>query len=80
MLLTVYSSDARIPLAGVLKYTKKLKDAVQTYRAMKPKSGAYPHTPAQSTDDYVLNRSFSCCVHPHVHTPPFSTRFTFISV
>lgn len=39
MLLTVYSGDARIPLAGVLKYTKKLKDAVQTYRAMKPKSG-----------------------------------------
>lgn len=69
MLLTVYSGDARIPLAGVLKYTKKLKDAVQTYRAMKPKSGTYPHTRAQSLHDHVPNRSFSCCILPHALHP-----------
>lgn len=39
MLLTAYSGDARIPLTGVIKYTKKLKNAVHTHFTMKPKSG-----------------------------------------
>ncbi|XP_069549094.1 prolyl endopeptidase-like [Brachyistius frenatus] len=43
MLLTTYSGDARVPLAGVLKYTEQLKKAVHTHLSMKPKS---EHEPA----------------------------------
>uniref|UniRef100_A0A4W6F4R6 Prolyl endopeptidase n=1 Tax=Lates calcarifer TaxID=8187 RepID=A0A4W6F4R6_LATCA len=44
MLLTAYSSDARVPLAGVLKYTEQLKKAIHTYLTTNPKSGMYTHT------------------------------------
>lgn len=39
MLLTAYSGDPRIPLAGVLKYTHLLKKAVHTHMSSKPKPG-----------------------------------------
>ncbi|XP_041803268.1 prolyl endopeptidase-like [Chelmon rostratus] len=42
ILLTAYSDDARVPLAGVLKYTEKLKNAIHTYFTMKPKSEREP--------------------------------------
>ncbi|XP_072246795.1 prolyl endopeptidase-like isoform X2 [Leuresthes tenuis] len=38
MLLTAYSGDPRIPLAGVLKYTGCLKKAILTHHSMEPKS------------------------------------------
>ncbi|XP_018552551.1 prolyl endopeptidase-like isoform X1 [Lates calcarifer] len=42
MLLTAYSSDARVPLAGVLKYTEQLKKAIHTYLTTNPKSECEP--------------------------------------
>ena len=44
MLLTAYSGDPRIPLAGVLKYTGCLKKAILTHHSMEPKSGTCTHT------------------------------------
>ncbi|XP_023250193.1 prolyl endopeptidase-like [Seriola lalandi dorsalis] len=38
MLLTAYRGDARVPLAGVLKYTEQLKKAIHTHFIMNPKS------------------------------------------
>ncbi|XP_077469741.1 prolyl endopeptidase-like [Stigmatopora argus] len=38
MLLTAYADDYRAPLAGVLKYAKKLKQAVQTHSNVTSKS------------------------------------------
>ncbi|KAM9344517.1 prolyl endopeptidase-like [Symphorus nematophorus] len=49
ILLTAYSGDARVPLAGVLKYTEQLKNAIHTHFTMKPKS---EHEPAPNI---VLN-------------------------
>lgn len=31
MLITAYSEDSRVPLAGVLKYVDKLRKAIQTH-------------------------------------------------
>ncbi|XP_039994577.1 prolyl endopeptidase-like [Xiphias gladius] len=42
MLLSAYSGDARIPLAGVLKYTEQLKKAIHTHFIMSPKSECKP--------------------------------------
>ncbi|KAM3605618.1 uncharacterized protein V6R79_002085 [Siganus canaliculatus] len=42
VLLTAYSSDTRVPLAGVLKYTEKLKKAVHTHFTTKPESESEP--------------------------------------
>ncbi|KAF6721473.1 Prolyl endopeptidase-like [Oryzias melastigma] len=42
MLLTAYSGDPRIPLAGVLKYTHLLKKAVHTHMSSKPKPEREP--------------------------------------
>ncbi|XP_067466635.1 prolyl endopeptidase-like isoform X1 [Thunnus thynnus] len=42
MLLTAYSDDTRVPLAGVLKYTEQLKKAIHTYFTIKPKSECEP--------------------------------------
>ncbi|XP_070772699.1 prolyl endopeptidase-like [Enoplosus armatus] len=42
MLLTAYSGDTRVPLAGVLKYTEQLKNAIHTHFAMKPESECEP--------------------------------------
>ncbi|KAK1906001.1 Prolyl endopeptidase-like [Dissostichus eleginoides] len=42
MLLTAYSGDARVPLAGVLKYTKLLKKAIHTHFTLNPKSEYEP--------------------------------------
>ncbi|XP_035519595.1 prolyl endopeptidase-like [Morone saxatilis] len=42
ILLTAYSGDTRVPLAGVLKYTEQLKNAIHTYITMKPKSECEP--------------------------------------
>lgn len=42
MLLTAYSGDNMVPLAGVLKYTEQLKKAVHTHSSMKPKSECKP--------------------------------------
>ncbi|KAM4592194.1 prolyl endopeptidase-like isoform 2-T2 [Odontesthes bonariensis] len=42
MLLTAYSGDPRIPLAGVLKYTGCLKKAILTHHSMEPKSECKP--------------------------------------
>uniref|UniRef100_UPI003AAD8D24 prolyl endopeptidase-like n=1 Tax=Centroberyx gerrardi TaxID=166262 RepID=UPI003AAD8D24 len=36
MLLTAYSGDARVPLAGVLKYTEQLKKAIHTHFTIHP--------------------------------------------
>ncbi|XP_059215020.1 prolyl endopeptidase-like isoform X2 [Centropristis striata] len=41
-LLTAYNCDARVPLAGVLKYTEQLKNAIHTHLTMKPKSECEP--------------------------------------
>ncbi|XP_047458663.1 prolyl endopeptidase-like [Mugil cephalus] len=38
MLLTAYSGDARVPLAGVLKYTQQLKKAIHTHFSRKSQS------------------------------------------
>ncbi|XP_030604695.1 prolyl endopeptidase-like [Archocentrus centrarchus] len=42
MLLTAYSGDTRVPLAGVLKYTEQLKKAIHTHFIGKPKSERKP--------------------------------------
>ncbi|XP_034093995.1 prolyl endopeptidase-like [Gymnodraco acuticeps] len=42
MLLTAYSGDARVPLAGVLKYTELLKKAIHTHFTLNPKSEYEP--------------------------------------
>ncbi|CAB1460271.1 unnamed protein product [Pleuronectes platessa] len=42
MLLTAYSSDARVPLAGVLKYTEQLRKVIHTHFTTDPKSGCEP--------------------------------------
>ncbi|XP_070697693.1 prolyl endopeptidase-like [Pempheris klunzingeri] len=42
ILLTAYSGDARVPLAGVLKYTERLKNAIHTHFTMNPKSESEP--------------------------------------
>ncbi|KAA8583586.1 hypothetical protein FQN60_014794 [Etheostoma spectabile] len=42
ILLTAYSGDARVPLAGVLKYTEQLKSAIHTHFSMEPKSECEP--------------------------------------
>ncbi|XP_074501609.1 prolyl endopeptidase-like isoform X2 [Sebastes fasciatus] len=42
ILLTAYSGDARVPLAGVLKYTEQLKNAIHTHFTMTSKSGCKP--------------------------------------
>lgn len=31
MLITAYSEDSRVPLAGVLNYVEKLRKAIQTH-------------------------------------------------
>nr|XP_046258403.1 prolyl endopeptidase-like [Scatophagus argus] len=41
-LLTAYSGDARVPLAGVLKYVERLKDAIHTHFTLKPESECEP--------------------------------------
>nr|XP_033468779.1 prolyl endopeptidase-like [Epinephelus lanceolatus] len=38
ILLTAYSDDARVPLAGVLKYAEQLSNAIHTHFTTKPKS------------------------------------------
>ncbi|KAK2921679.1 prolyl endopeptidase-like [Channa argus] len=38
MLLTAYSGDARVPVAGVLRYTEQLKKAITTHFSSNPKS------------------------------------------
>ncbi|XP_057705042.1 prolyl endopeptidase-like isoform X2 [Corythoichthys intestinalis] len=43
MLLTASTDDDRTPLAGVLKYAKKLKEAAQTHSNMVSKSDAEPN-------------------------------------
>ncbi|XP_060943685.1 prolyl endopeptidase-like isoform X2 [Limanda limanda] len=42
MLLTAYSSDARVPLAGVLKYTEQLRKVIHTHFTTDPQSGCEP--------------------------------------
>ncbi|XP_035847849.1 prolyl endopeptidase-like [Sander lucioperca] len=42
ILLTAYSGDARVPLAGVLKYTEQLKSAIHTHFTKIPKSECEP--------------------------------------
>ncbi|XP_034537759.1 prolyl endopeptidase-like [Notolabrus celidotus] len=42
ILLTAYRDDARVPLAGVLKYTEQVRSAIQTHCTVKPKSGCEP--------------------------------------
>ncbi|XP_053188710.1 prolyl endopeptidase-like [Scomber japonicus] len=42
MLLTAYSDDTRVPLAGVLKYTEQLKKAIHSHITIKPKSECEP--------------------------------------
>ncbi|XP_042357627.1 prolyl endopeptidase-like [Plectropomus leopardus] len=49
VLLTAYSGDARVPLSGVLKYAKQLKNAIHAHFTMKPKSENEP------TPNTVLN-------------------------
>ncbi|XP_061600921.1 prolyl endopeptidase-like isoform X2 [Cololabis saira] len=49
ILLTAYSDDPRVPLAGVLKYTERLKTAIHTYSSVRPISD---HKPAPNI---VLN-------------------------
>ncbi|XP_054655413.1 prolyl endopeptidase-like isoform X2 [Dunckerocampus dactyliophorus] len=43
MLLTAYSGDSRAPLAGVLKYSEKLKEAVQAHFSMAAKLEPEPN-------------------------------------
>ncbi|KAK2824508.1 hypothetical protein Q5P01_021683 [Channa striata] len=38
MLLTAYSGDARVPLAGVVRYAEQLKKAITTHSTINPKS------------------------------------------
>uniref|UniRef100_A0A3P8UVM9 Prolyl endopeptidase n=1 Tax=Cynoglossus semilaevis TaxID=244447 RepID=A0A3P8UVM9_CYNSE len=68
MLLTAYSDDSRIPLAGVLKYSQQLKEAIDTHFSTNPqpepnlvlniKSGASHHGP----DDFeqMLEEVMNC--------------------
>ncbi|XP_068565515.1 prolyl endopeptidase-like isoform X1 [Cebidichthys violaceus] len=42
ILLTAYSGDRRVPLAGVLRYTEQLKNAIHTHISMKPESECEP--------------------------------------
>ncbi|CAJ1067083.1 prolyl endopeptidase-like [Xyrichtys novacula] len=42
ILLTAYRDDARVPLAGVLKYSERIKKAIQTHYFQKPESGCEP--------------------------------------
>ncbi|KAM7385362.1 hypothetical protein PAMP_001449 [Pampus punctatissimus] len=42
MLLTAYSNDTRVPLAGVLKYTEQIKKAIITHLAINSKSECKP--------------------------------------
>uniref|UniRef100_UPI0009B306A4 prolyl endopeptidase-like n=1 Tax=Monopterus albus TaxID=43700 RepID=UPI0009B306A4 len=42
MLLTAYSGDARVPLAGVLRYTEQLKKAIHTHFTVNPKTECEP--------------------------------------
>ncbi|KAM3863381.1 prolyl endopeptidase-like [Diretmus argenteus] len=42
MLLTAYSGDARVPLAGVLKYTEQLKKAIHTHFSARSVSECEP--------------------------------------
>ncbi|XP_029377377.1 prolyl endopeptidase-like isoform X2 [Echeneis naucrates] len=42
MLLTAYRHDARVPLAGVLKYSEELKAAIHSHFTMNPKSDQKP--------------------------------------
>uniref|UniRef100_UPI0037E8CC89 prolyl endopeptidase-like n=1 Tax=Semicossyphus pulcher TaxID=241346 RepID=UPI0037E8CC89 len=42
ILLTAYSDDARVPLAGVLRYSEKLKEAIHIHFLTKPKSESQP--------------------------------------
>ncbi|XP_054455840.1 prolyl endopeptidase-like [Anoplopoma fimbria] len=49
ILLTAYSGDPRVPLAGVLRYTERLKNAINTHSTMKPESECEP------APDVVLN-------------------------
>uniref|UniRef100_A0A667XQC1 Prolyl endopeptidase n=1 Tax=Myripristis murdjan TaxID=586833 RepID=A0A667XQC1_9TELE len=44
MLLTAYSGDARVPLAGVIQYTERLKKAIHTHFTIHPVSGKYCQT------------------------------------
>uniref|UniRef100_A0A7N6B7Y3 Prolyl endopeptidase n=1 Tax=Anabas testudineus TaxID=64144 RepID=A0A7N6B7Y3_ANATE len=49
MLLTAYRSDARVPLAGVLRYTEQLKKAIRTHFTMNP------HSECEKAPNIVLN-------------------------
>ena len=69
MLLTAYSGDSRVPLAGVLKYTEQLKNAIHTHFTVQPKSGtciytlSYVETGLPIVDyvgAYVRSRPFRC--------------------
>lgn len=64
MLLTAYSDDTRVPLAGVLKYTEQLKKAIHTHLTIKPKSGTHTlsHLPAlvDNVDAYVCSHACYC--------------------
>ncbi|XP_071336257.1 prolyl endopeptidase-like isoform X2 [Trachinotus anak] len=42
MLLTAYRSDARVPLAGVLKYTEQIKKAIHTHFTLNPRTEYKP--------------------------------------
>ncbi|XP_068184337.1 prolyl endopeptidase-like [Antennarius striatus] len=42
ILLTAYSSDARVAVAGVLKYTERLNDAIRTHFTMRPEMAREP--------------------------------------
>lgn len=39
MLLTAYSGDDRVPLAGVLRYTEQMKKSIRTHFTVNPESG-----------------------------------------
>uniref|UniRef100_A0A3Q4MQP9 Prolyl endopeptidase n=1 Tax=Neolamprologus brichardi TaxID=32507 RepID=A0A3Q4MQP9_NEOBR len=54
MLLTAYSGDNMVPLAGVLKYTEQLKKAIHTHSSMKPKSGTQVISPSLQPYTYCL--------------------------
>ncbi|KAM4730120.1 prolyl endopeptidase-like isoform 2-T2 [Anableps anableps] len=41
MLLTAHSDDPRVPLEGVLKYTKYIKKAIHTHFSRKPNAGGF---------------------------------------
>nr|XP_020505892.1 prolyl endopeptidase-like [Labrus bergylta] len=42
VLLTAYSADARVPLAGVLKYTERIRNVIKTHFSKEPKSEFEP--------------------------------------